>query len=120
LIKNSALQEKGYPMKKKGEYDNRISSYITSAREEPSIGFSRGVRPEPTLDDARAELSESISRVARSLFKDEYGPLLGVFAQPAVNEFLKGFEANFLRTKGNLTLIFEELLDRVVPKNLRK
>jgi hypothetical protein len=103
-------------MRKRCEHDNRIRSYVTSAREEPSIGFSSGVRPEPTLDDARAELSESISRVATSLFKDEYGPLLGVFSQPAVNEFLKGFEANVSRTKGNLTLVFEELLDRVVPK----
>ena len=76
-------------------------------------------RPEPTLNEARAELSEAISRVATSLFKDKYGTLLGIVSQPAVNEFLKGFEANLFRTKGDLTLAFEELLDRVVPKNPR-
>jgi len=88
--------------------------------EEPSFGIANGIRPEPTLDEARAELSEAISRIATSLFKDKYGPLLGVVSQPAVNEFLKGFESNLSLSKGNLTIVLEELLDRVVPKNLRK
>jgi len=88
--------------------------------EEPSIGIANGIRPELTLDEARTELSEAISRIATSLFKDKYGPLLGVVSQPAVNEFLKGFESNLSRTKGDLTIVLEELLDRAVPKNLRK
>ena len=58
--------------------------------------------------------------MATSIFKDKYGPLLGIVSQPAINEFLKGFEANVSRTKGDLTLVFEELLERVVPKNFRK
>jgi hypothetical protein len=84
------------------------------------VGIYRGFRSEPTLDEARAELSESISRVATSIFRDDYGPLLGTVSQPAVNEFLKAFEANVSSAKGDLTLVFEELFDRVVPKNLRK
>ena len=107
-------------MRKNCEEYKGVHLYIISAREEPSIGVSCSARPEPSLDEARAELSEAISRVATSLFKDKYGPLLGIVSQPAVNEFLKGFEANVSRTKGDLTLVFEELLDRVVPKNLRK
>ena len=94
--------------------------YLRAENERPSLGVTSGLRPEPTLDEARAELSEAISRIATSLFKDKYGPLLGVVSQPAVNEFLKGFESNLSRTKGDLTIVLEELLDRVVPKNLRK
>ena len=93
---------------------------MRAMREEPSSGVMSGARPEPSLDEARTELAQAISRVANSLFKDKYGPLVGVISEPAINEFLKGFEANFLRTKGNLTLIFEELLDRVVPKKSQK
>ena len=99
---------------------NSRQSYLRTMRDEPSLGVTSGLRPEPTLDEARAELSEAISRIATSLFKDKYGPLLGVVSQPAVNEFLKGFESNLSRTKGDLTIVLEELLDRVVPKNLRK
>ncbi len=97
-----------------------LDSYSRSKLELPAGGILLKKRPEPTLDEARAELSEAISRVATSLFKDKYGPLLGIVSQPAVNEFLKGFEANVSRAKGDLTLVFAELLDRVVPKNLRK
>jgi len=99
---------------------NLPKMYISAMRDKPSLGVTNGLRPEPTLDEARAELSEAISRIATSLFKDKYGPLLGVVSQPAVNEFLKGFESNLSRTKGDLTIVLEELLDRVVPKNLRK
>jgi len=95
-------------------------SYQRAKTEEPGFGILSAKRAEPTLDEARAELSEAISRIATSLFKDKYGPLLGVVSQPAVNEFLKGFESNLSRTKGDLTIVLEELLDRVVPKNLRK
>jgi len=94
--------------------------YLRAKRERISTEAISGLRPEPTLDEARAELSEAISRVATSVLKDKYGPLLGVVSQPAVNEFLKGFEANLSRTKGDLTIVLEELLDRVFPKNLRK
>jgi len=99
---------------------NSRQSYLRAMRDEQSLGVTSGLRPEPTLDEARAELSEAISRIATFLFKDKYGPLLGVVSQPAVNEFLKGFESNLSRTKGDLTIVLEELLDRVVPKNLRK
>jgi hypothetical protein len=98
---------------------NSRQNYLRATRDEPTLGIRSGIRPEPSLDEARAELSEAISRVATSIFKDKYGPLLGIVSQPAVNEFLKGFEANVSRAKGDLTLVFEELLDRVVPKNLK-
>lgn len=98
---------------------NSRQMYLRSLRDEPSLGITSGLRPEPTLDEARAELSEAISRTATSIFKDKYGPLLGAVSQPAVNEFLKGFELNVSRAKGNATIVFEEFLDRVIPKNQR-
>lgn len=93
--------------------------YLRAMRDEPSLGIANGLRPEPTLDEARAELSEAISRAATYIFKDKYGPLLGVVSQPAVSEFLKGFELNLSRVTGDLTIVFEELLDRAIPKNQR-
>jgi hypothetical protein len=94
--------------------------YLFAMRENPSLGVILGKRPEPTLNDARSELSEAISVIALSLFKDKYGPLLGAISQPAVNEFLKTFESNLSRAKGDLTLVLEELFERVVQNNLRK
>jgi hypothetical protein len=89
-------------------------------REEPSSGVISGARPEPSLDEARAELAQSISRVANNLFKDKYGPLVGIISEPAINEFLKGFEANLSRAKGDITLVAEELLDRVIPPRSKR
>lgn len=88
---------------------------MRAMREEPSAGVISGARPEPSLDEARTELAQAISRVANSLFKDKYGPLVGVISEPAINEFLKGFEANITRAKGDVTLVVGELLDRVIP-----
>jgi hypothetical protein len=93
-------------------------SYLRAILDEPAFGISSSIRPEPSLSEARAELAEAISRVATSLFKDKYGPLLSTVSQPVVNDFLRRFEVSVSRTKGDLTLVFEELLDRVVPKGL--
>lgn len=97
----------------------RSISYLRGTKEQVAIQIIRGLRPEPTLDEARAELSEAISRATTYVLKDKYGPLLGAVSQPAVNEFLKSFELNFSRAKGDLTIVFEELLDRIIPKNQR-
>ena len=93
---------------------------MRAMREEPSSGVTSGVRPEPSLDEARAELAQAVSRVANNLFKDKYGPLVGVISEPAINEFLKGFEANLNRAKGDITLVAEELLDRVIPPRSKR
>lgn len=93
---------------------------MRAMREEPSIGVMRGARPEPSLDEARTELAQAISRVANNLFKDKYGPLVGVISEPAITELLKGFEANLARAKGDITIVAEELLDRVLPPRSKK
>ena len=99
---------------------NSRESYMRAMREEPSSGVINGSRPEPSLDEARGELAQAISRVANNLFKDKYGPLFGVISEPAINEFLKGFEANLSRAKGDITLVAEELLDRVIPPRSKR
>ena len=99
---------------------NSRESFLRAAREEPALGVMSGIRPEPSLDEARTELAQAISRVANGLFKDKYGPLVGVISEPAINEFLKGFEANLTRAKGDITLVAEELLDRVLPPSSRR
>jgi len=93
---------------------------MRAMREEPSSGVTSGARPEPSLDEARAELAQAVSRVANNLFKDKYGPLVGVISEPAINEFLKAFEANLTRAKGDITLVAEELLDRVIPPRSKR
>lgn len=95
-------------------------SYLIASREVSSEGIKSGLRAEPSLDEARSELSEAISRAASSIFKDKYGPLLGVVSQPAIYEFLKGFEAKLSRAKGDLTIVLEEVFDLVIPNILRK
>jgi hypothetical protein len=99
---------------------NSRDSYMRAMREEPSSGVISGARPEPTLDEARTELAQAISRVANNLFKDRYGPLVGVISEPAINEVLNRFEANLARAKGDVTLVAQELLDRVIPPRTRR
>jgi hypothetical protein len=88
--------------------------YLLAINETPSLGIASGLRREPSLDEARVELSGAISRVATKLLNDKCGPLLGEVSQPAVNEFLKSFELNLSRAKGDLTLVLEELFERLV------
>ncbi len=99
---------------------NFRDAYLRAQREKPALGFSTGARPEPTLDEARAELAQAVSRVIHNLFADRYGPLVGTITEPTVNEFLKGFEANLKRAKGDVTLVAQELLDRAMPPRSRR
>jgi hypothetical protein len=99
---------------------NFREAYLRAEREKPALGFATGKRPEPTLDEARTELSQAISRVLHNVFQDRYGPLVGAISEPTINEFLKGFEANLARAKGDVTLVAQELLDRVMPPASRR
>ena len=90
-------------------------AFFRAERERPSLGILSGKRPEPTLDEARAELAQSLSRVVHSLFQEKYGPLVGALSEPTITEMLKTFEGNLSRTKGDITLVAQEFLDRVLP-----
>lgn len=96
---------------------NSWQTYLCASRDEPSLGITSGLRPEPTIDEARAELSEAIIRVATNVSHERYGSFFGAVSRPAVNEFLKGIEFKLSQAKGDLTIVFEELLDRFISKN---
>jgi hypothetical protein len=99
---------------------NFRDAYLRAEREKPALGFASGRRPEPTLDEARTELAQAISRVLHNVFQDRYGPLVGAVSEPTINEILKSFEANLARAKGDITLVAQELLDRAMPPMSRK
>ena len=95
-------------------------AYLRAARERPALGINTGLRGEVSLDEARAEFAGSISRILHNLFQDRYGPLVGSLSEPTLIEILKGFEANLSRTKGDVTLVAQELLDRLLPPTSKK
>jgi hypothetical protein len=73
---------------------------------------SVGARPEPTLDEARSELADSIGQIAHLVFSKKYGPLVGTVSKTTAETLLKNAEENIYRTKGDATLIIQELIDR--------
>ena len=99
---------------------NPKDAYLRAARERPALGINTGLRGEVSLDQARAELAGSMSRILHSLFQERYGPLVGSLSEPTITEILKGFEANLSRTKGDVTLVAQELLDRLLPPTSKK
>lgn len=81
----------------------------------PVIDFSgTSSRREATLDEAREELAQSISRIAHALFSKKYGPLVGTVTESTVVAVLKDVENNVYRAKGDVTLVVQELLDRAM------
>ena len=79
-------------------------------------------RPEPTLDEARAELANSIGEIAHKIFSKKYGPLVGTVTKTTAETLLKNAEENIHRAKGDATLIIHELVDRAFtsPKKKKK
>jgi len=79
-------------------------------------------RPEPTLDEARTELANSIGDIAHKLFSKKYGPLVGTVTKTTAETLLKNAEENLYRAKGDATLIIQELVDRAFtsPKKKKK
>lgn len=95
-------------------------AYLRAQRERPALSIESGQRAEVSLDEARAELAEALSRTVNHLFQDRYGPLVGSLSEPTILEVLKGFEANLTRAKGDVTLVAQELLDRLMPPISRR
>jgi hypothetical protein len=95
-------------------------SYLRASLEEMRIGLAIGVRPDPTLEEARAELAQALTNATKSILRDKYGPLVGVLSESAITEVLKNFESNLFRAKGDMTILFEEVFDRLAPSILKK
>lgn len=86
--------------------------YLRAASELVTNGILEGIRPEPTLDQARREFSLAVSRVAKDLLFNKYGPLVQIISVEAVDNTLRTFEERLNRTKGDITLVLEEIVER--------
>jgi hypothetical protein len=94
--------------------------YFQALNEEPGTGIALAVRPAPSLEEARTELAQSLSRFTKSILRDQYGPLINVISEPALTEVLKNFESKLVRSKGDFTILLEEILDRMIPSSLNR
>ncbi len=95
-------------------------SFNRAKRERPSIGLLSDKEPEPTLDEAREDLAKSISRMAHTLFADRFGPLVGTITETTITASLKSFETTLARSKGDATLVLQELTDRIFSAKTAK
>lgn len=87
--------------------------YRRSREENPSNGVSGGHRPEPTLEQARNELAKAINNILCRFVPVDYGPAVFAISETAIVETLKSFEANLIRSKGDLTLVLVEIHERL-------
>jgi hypothetical protein len=99
-----------------------VIARIKSERPITLVFNSAAARPEPTLDEARTELANSIGEIAHKLFSKKYGPLVGTVTKTTAETLLKNGEDNLYRAKGDATLIIQELVDRAFtsPKKKKK
>jgi len=103
--------------------DAGIAGAIARMKSERPIvlNFSSiSARPEPTLDEARTELADSIGQIAHMIFSKKYGPLVGTVSKTTVETLLKSAEDNLYRAKGDATLVIQELVDRAFTSKTAK
>jgi hypothetical protein len=103
--------------------DTGIACAIARMKSERPIvlNFSSiSARPEPTLDEARTELADSIGQIAHMIFSKKYGPLVGTVSKTTAETLLKNAEENLYRAKGDATLVIQELVDRAFTSKKAK
>jgi hypothetical protein len=103
--------------------DNAVKATIARMKSERPIvlNFSTvTARPEPTLDEARTELADSIGQIAHMIFSKKYGPLVGTVSKTTAETLLKNAEENLYRAKGDATLVIQELVDRAFTSKQAK
>jgi len=76
-------------------------------------GVVKDARPDPSLDQARRELSVALSKVAEKFLANRYGPLVQSISAEAIDSTLRAFEERLIRTKGDITLVLEGLTERI-------
>ena len=113
------------PNSQKDVVDIDFTEVISRMKSERPITLdfdSSAARPEPTLDEARTELANSIGEIAHKVFSKKYGPLVGTVTTTTAETLLKNAEDNLYRAKGDATLIIQELVDRAFtsPKKKKK
>lgn len=93
--------------------DIQKAPYLRASLETPTYGVNSGKRAEPNLDQARIEFAKSASRVLNHFFNGKHGPLSEALGEITILEFLKSFEASFETSKHDLSLIVQEVMDRI-------
>jgi hypothetical protein len=88
-------------------------NYLRARREQPSSAIANTKAPEPTLEEARADLAKAVGKIADQFLAKRYGPLIGTIAETTTIATLQQFEANLTRAKGDVTLVFQEFSDRI-------
>jgi hypothetical protein len=104
-------------------FENGVKGAIARMKSERPIvlNFSSvTARPEPTLDEARTELADSIGQIAHMIFSKKYGPLVGTVSKTTAETLLKNAEENLYRAKGDATLVIQELVDRAFTSKQAK
>lgn len=90
------------------------SSYHRGNREFPSVGINTGKRQEPNIDEIRLDLAKDVSKLLSSFGFERFGALASLVSEQVINEFLLEFEINLVRTKRDLNLVLQELLNRII------
>ena len=88
-------------------------NYLRARREQPSPAIANTKAPEPTLEEARADLAKAVGKIADQFLAKRYGPLIGTIAETTTIATLQQFEANLTRAKGDVTLVVQEFSDRI-------
>ena len=79
-----------------------------------------GEKPEPTLEQARSELADSVSQIVHTLFSNRYGPMVGSVTKTTVETLLINAEKTAAQTKHDAKLFTDELLQRIFKQEKKK
>ena len=85
---------------------------LRAGRESTAAGLASDAAPEPTLDEARADLARAAAGIAQKVLADRFGPLTGTITETTIIAGLKNFEEQVARAKGDFNLVAHELADR--------
>lgn len=88
--------------------------FLRVSREHPAIEIIADAPPKPDLNQARTELSKVIGKFAEQFLAKRYGPLIGTVAESTTATYLQKFEESLAKAKGDITLVVQELVDRVM------
>lgn len=89
-------------------------SYSRASAETQSIGVTSGERPEPTLEESRAELANALAKSMSLILPMLQNSLLIDFSELAISEALISLENQFFSSREEFNLIVNELLDRLI------
>lgn len=94
--------------------ENLDSGYVRATREKHLQGVYNGERSSPTLEEARSEFAQALSRQLNAPFVNEVGLIVGVLSEITIEKFLIDFETKSEHYRGDLSLLLNELFMRII------